>query len=103
MSQHRVSAKKGKGKGGWWRVARSAVTQAAAVTRHPPPKKYLLLFFSKKYLLLSLFPFEKRGEHVTCHSTGLVPRKEKARAAGGESPAAVTSKQAPVVAPGAPP
>ena len=32
---------------------------------------------------------------------GLMPRK--ARAAGGESPAAVTSKQAPVVAPGAPP
>jgi len=28
MSQHRVSAKKGKGKGGWWRVARRSHLQA---------------------------------------------------------------------------
>ena len=66
----------------------------------PPPGKYFLLFFSQKYFLLPPLPSEKRGEHVTCHSTGLV--LHRGQRSINEHQAHLRSKQPPIVAPGAP-
>ena len=70
MSQHRVSAKKGEGKGGWWRVARSAVTQAAAVSPTSPPPKSIFFFSFQRNIFSFLSSLLKREENMS-HVTAL--------------------------------
>ena len=66
----------------------------------PFPLEIFSSFSPKKYFLLPPFPSETRGEHVTCHSTGLALHRRQRSI--NEHQAHLRSKQPPIVAPGAP-
>ena len=66
----------------------------------PFPLEIFSSFSPKKYFLLPPFPSETRGEHVTCHSTGLALHRRQRSI--NEHQAHLRSEQPPIVAPGAP-